>query len=93
MREMDSLHHLQTVARSDGDRSCRPFADAVHSQNIGLLEGRRIKGAGGVALVVFGEQKVVFPIETRAVLFRLLAQQVFLEKLLTKPYRHGHAEG
>ena len=56
MGKMDLLVHLDTVAPADRDRSCRPFANAVHRQHDCLFKRRRKKRARRVAEVVLAEQ-------------------------------------
>ncbi len=61
MREVDFLEDFQRVAAPDGQRGGGPFADAVHGQHGGLLEGRGEEGAGGMAQVVLGEAQPAVP--------------------------------
>ena len=55
MREAQLVRQLDPVAAPDAEARGRPLADAVQRQDRGLLERRREEGAGGVRLVVVGE--------------------------------------
>ena len=46
-----------------------------------------------MALVVFGEQDLVPPVETLVVFPKFLFQQVLLEQFFAQPQRNGHIEG
>jgi hypothetical protein len=93
VREVDLLQHLELVALAVAQRRGRPFADAVHAEDRGLLIGRREERRGGMALVMLAEQQALLPVEVRLPLLHLVAQQRLLEQLLLQPQRHGHAEG
>src|SRR5262245_32679213 len=56
MREADLLEQLDVVTTADANGGGGPFADAVHGHDGCLLERRGEEGAGGVALVVAGEE-------------------------------------
>jgi hypothetical protein len=92
VREVDLPAHLERVAFPEAHGRGRPFPHPVHGQHRGFLEGRGEEGAGGVALVVLGEQEAVLPVVARGVDLKLLLQQSLLEQLLLEPHRHGHGE-
>src|SRR5437763_8534472 len=92
MREMDLLEHCDPIAVAECGRSRRPFADPIHGQNDGVLEGRRKKGRSCVTEVVFREQKTVAPIEFRRRGPQFFNKLLFLEKLVLEPDRHCGAK-
>jgi hypothetical protein len=55
---MDLLVHLEPVSLSEPDRGRRPLADTVHGEHGRRLAGGREERAGGVALMVLGEEDV-----------------------------------
>ncbi len=55
MGKMNLLEDFETVAFADGRRRRRPFTDAVHGENCGLVEWRRVEGGRGVAQMMLGE--------------------------------------
>src|SRR5206468_5942758 len=78
---------LEVLAASDAVRRRRPLAHAVHGEDGGLREGRRVEGARGVRLVVLGEEDGALVAAER------LADLVAREELLLGPHRHGRQEG
>jgi hypothetical protein len=56
MREFDLLQHRDPVSLAEPGRGRRPFADPVHRQNGGGVEGRWKKGRGGMAQMMFRKQ-------------------------------------
>ena len=90
MGKVQLLDHLEPVAVSERHRRGRPFADAVHGQDHGVVEGGGKERRRRVALVVLCEEEPILPVEARVVLGELAAQQVLLKQLFPEPYGHGH---
>ncbi len=84
MRELQLVDDLERIALADADRRCRPLADAVHGDDRGLLERRRIEGGRGVRFVMLAEQHLAF------VALDLAADVVRHPQLLAEPERHRH---
>ena len=56
MREVKLAQHLDGAFRAAADRRRRPLANAVHREDRGAVERRRIKRARRVCHVMLGEQ-------------------------------------
>src|SRR5262245_5020674 len=59
MREVNLAMDVERLALAQSDRSGGPFADAVHGENRGTLEWRRIERTCRVRLVVLCEDQLV----------------------------------
>ena len=57
VREAELMRQVDRGPSSDAKAGGGPLADAVDGQDGGLLERRRVEGAGGVGLVVLGEEE------------------------------------
>ena len=57
MRELDVVDQAEAIPLADAEGRRGPLADAVEGQDRGVLEGRGEERAGGVALVVIGEDQ------------------------------------
>ena len=68
MREPQLFLYLQFSPVSDSNRSRSPFAHSVDSKDRGVREWGRIKGAGSMRLVVFGEENWTIRPEPRQIL-------------------------
>ena len=66
MREPQLAQQFESVAAADADRRRRPLADAVHRDDRGLLERRRIERGGRVRFVVLAEEHVPVAVELAA---------------------------
>src|SRR5262245_28298816 len=93
MRPADFSHWLQCVASPDRNRRRRPFADAVHGQDDGLLEWRWKKGGGRVALLVLREDQLAVKLVADRESLELLLQHRLLEQLVFDPERLRPSEG
>ena len=93
MGEVQFLSHLQMIAAPEADRRGRPLANSVHGEDHRLVEQRRKERGCRVALVVFREQELAFPIKVGIECAQLVAQQLLLEQLLFQPERDRHAKG
>ena len=82
----------ELISAAQSNRRCGPLAHAVHREYQRLLERRREKCAGGVALVMLREKQAAGPATARPNRFQFPAKQVFLEQLLANPQRERHAE-
>ena len=78
---------------SDAGRGGGPLPNAVHRQDDRLVEGRWIKGTGGMAEMMLGEQKLRSPVGIRVDLAQVLEKQPLQEQLFLQPQRHGLEEG
>ena len=56
VRKVKLAQHLDAVVRASADRRRRPLTDAVHREDGGAIERRRIKRARRVGDVMLGEQ-------------------------------------
>ena len=99
MRKVDFLQHGEVMPLAEAEGRGRPFADTVDGQHRRRLEGRGVKGAGRMALMMLGKQQSALEVlhldpgvGVCGDLFQLLAQEAFLEQLLLHPDRHGGAE-
>ena len=60
MGESQLVHELDLGSPPDADAARSPLSDAVQGQDGRLLVGRRKESAGGVRLVVLGEDVATF---------------------------------
>src|SRR5207248_7058438 len=90
--KVDLSHRRELAARAEGGRRRRPFPDAVHGQDDGLLEWRRRERGGSMALVVLGEEQPLLPVELRREHRELSGEQALLKELLSEPERQRHPE-
>ena len=74
------------VAPPDPEGGRRPFPDAVHGQDGGLLERRGEEGGGGMGFVVLGEEEL-------PVVAQLAADLALGPELAPQPEGHGLGEG
>ncbi len=89
---MNLARHLDLVADAEAERCRHPFADAVHRQDCGAFERRRIERARRMALMVLGEEQLAFPVEVGRKALQFLDQQAFLEQLFLQQDRNRHRE-
>ena len=66
VREPELVRQLDPVAPADAEAGGRPLADAVEREDRRLLERRREERAGGVRLVVLGEDEALGVLAARA---------------------------
>src|SRR5579862_8832059 len=89
----DFLDNIELVAAPQCRGGSGPFADSVHGENQSVLEGRRKKRAGRMALVMFGKQQPAVWIGVRPNVAPLPAEQILLKKFFANPKRQRHLEG
>src|SRR6185503_10817177 len=73
----------------------RPFSNAIHTQDSGLLVGRGEKGRCRMRFMVFAEQELrnVLFVQTRSASQDLFAKKVSQQQFLFQPHRHGGKKG
>src|SRR5262245_9377359 len=80
MRESEFLEDFQLVAGAATDSGGRVLAYSVHGEDGRLIEGRRIKGAGRVRLVMLREENCAVAAQFGQMLANGFAQVEFLAK-------------
>src|SRR5262245_30877840 len=95
VREGDLPQRGQLAAVAEPGRRRRPLADAVHAQDGGAREGRRVERGGGVGLVVLAEEDRGKRRRRVAAGERpqLVLEKALQEHLLLEPDGHGRHEG
>src|SRR5262245_49812892 len=86
MRETQLAKDFNLVPAADTNRGCGPLPDAVHGDDGGLLEGRRIKRGRGVRLVMLAEENLA------GVRVEMITKVVRHQEFFAKPQWHGHQE-
>ena len=85
MREVDFAQDLQRGAAAHRGGRGGPFAHAIHGEDSGVFEWRRVEGAGGVAEVVLAEEQPFFEIGGGPELAKFLGQQAPSETAFRAP--------
>src|SRR5262249_41674519 len=78
VRKVNLLEHFERIPPADCNRSGRPLSHSVDRQYRRLVKGRGEERAGGMALMMFGEQQLLFS-ETGSEFLELAAEQILLE--------------
>src|SRR5262249_5301597 len=87
MREANLVREDDLVAFAVAVSGGAPFADAVHGDDGGLVEGRWKERAGGVRLVMVGEDVAALVLAAESLIHLARQMQLFLQ-----PHRQRHAE-
>src|SRR5215471_21638441 len=87
---MDLFEDFELISAAAGDGRSGPFAHAVHGKHGGFVKRRAEECAGGMALVMLGEEELLR--SGRTVSAELLDQHVLLKELFANPHGNRHAE-
>ncbi len=87
VREMNFLEHVDRVAVPHAHHGGAPFADAVDGEHQSVVERGGVERAGGMRVMVLGEQQ---PLAIECGIDRLqrFDQHLLLEQLFAEPDRH-----